>query len=218
MSKLKNIKAIQDMLSGTHKSQTRQTHYYGKTSNEILEENIIERDEDGKPKIWIEVDPITNSRTRITQHKGWKSKESESGHLVRKALKQFEMPSECPSCGQNMHGTEKRLNEKFWNWQKKCFDCIVKYETKLRNDPEAWEKYQKEKMYENAKSFFIDADGDMEGLEKMMTEAISGVQNADGDIESYDAGMTKKKFKESVLKEYKKYKKRTLSELKNGKS
>ena len=41
MSKLKNIKAIQDMLSGTHKSQTRQTHYNGKTSNEILEENII---------------------------------------------------------------------------------------------------------------------------------------------------------------------------------
>jgi len=218
MSKLKNIKAIQDMLSGTHKSQTRQTHYYGITSTKVLEENIIERDEDGKPKIWIEIDPITKSRSRITQYEGWKCKESESGHLVRKALKILEMPPECPLCGQTMYGNEKRLNEKFWNWQKQCFDCIVKFETKLRSDPEAWNKYQREKMYENAKSFFIDADGDIIGLEKIMTEAISGVQNADGDIESYEAGMTKKKFKDTLLKEYKKYKKRTLSELKNGQS
>ena len=35
MSKLQNVKAIKNMLSGTHKSQTRQTHYDGKTSNEM---------------------------------------------------------------------------------------------------------------------------------------------------------------------------------------
>lgn len=218
MSKLKNVKAIKDMLAGTHKSQTRQTFYYGKTSTEILEENIIEKDENGKPKIWIEIDPITKSKTRITQYEGWKSKESEAGYLVRKVLKTLEMPSKCPVCGNGMYGTEKRLNEKFWNGQKQCFDCIVKFETKLRNDPEKWDKYQREKMYENAKSFFIDADGDIIGLEKMLTEATNSVQNADGDIESYAAATTKKKFKDTILKEYKKYKKRTLLELKNGKS
>ena len=217
MSKLQNIKAIQNMLSGTHKSQTRQVHYYGKTSNNIIEENIIEKDEDGNPKIWIEVDPNTKSRMRITQHDGWKSKETESGYLVRKAIKALEMPNECPQCGKDMHGTEKRLNEKFWNWQKQCFDCIVTFETKLRNDPEAWKVYQQEKMYENAKVFFSDADGDVEGLEKILTEASSGVQNADGDIETFEAAMSKKKFKATILKEYKKYKKQTLSELKNGK-
>ena len=47
MAKLQNVKAIQEMLAGTHKSQTRQTHYYGKTSTEILEEDILERFEDG---------------------------------------------------------------------------------------------------------------------------------------------------------------------------
>jgi len=217
MSKLQNVKAIKNMLSGTHKSQTRQTHYYGKTSNEILEENIIETSEDGKPKIWIEVDPNTNSRMRVTQHDGWKSKETESGYLVRKAIKALEMPSECPQCGKGMHGTERRLNEKFWNLQKQCFDCIVTLETKLRNDPEAWKLYQQEKMYENAKVFFNDADGDVEGLEKILTEASSGVQNADGDLETFEAAMSKKKFKSTILKEYKKYKKQTLLELKNGK-
>ena len=34
------------MLSGTHKTQTRQTHYYGKTSTEIAEEDIIEKFDD----------------------------------------------------------------------------------------------------------------------------------------------------------------------------
>jgi len=217
MSKLQNVKAIQKMLSGTHKSQTRQVHYYGKTSNEILEENIIEKDEEGKPKIWIEVDPNTNARMRITQYDGWKSKETESGYLVRTAIKALEMPTECPQCGKGMHGTEKRLNEKFWNWQKQCFDCVVTMETKLRNDPEAWDEYQREKMYENAKSFFVDADGDVKGLQKMLTEATSGVQNADGDIESFAAGMSKKKFQDTILKEYKEYKEKTLKGLKDGK-
>ena len=54
MNSLKNVKAIQDMLSGTHKSQTRQTHYYGNTKTEIPEEDILEKFENGKPKIWIE--------------------------------------------------------------------------------------------------------------------------------------------------------------------
>ena len=40
---------------------------------------------------------------------------------------------------------EERLNRKFWVTHKTCFDCVVKMETNLRNDPEAWEKYQKER-------------------------------------------------------------------------
>ena len=182
MSKLQNIKAIQNMLSGTHKMQTRQTHYYGKTSSDILEENILERDDNGKPKIWIEIDPITKSRTRVTQNNGWKS----------------------------------RLNEKFWLTHKECFDCVIKLETKLRHDPKEWKKYQLGIMKKNALSFFKDADIDIEDLEKYLTTKSELVQNADGDIETLDATMTKKKFKGTILKEYKEYKKRILSELEHG--
>lgn len=204
------------MLSGTHKMQTRQTHYYGKTSSDILEENILERDDNGKPKIWIEIDPITKSRTRVTQNNGWKSKESETGYLVRKAKKALEMPKKCPKCTQSMYGTEKRLNEKFWLTHKECFDCVIKLETKLRHDPKEWKKYQLGIMKKNALSFFKDADIDIEDLEKYLTTKSELVQNADGDIETLDATMTKKKFKGTILKEYKEYKKRILSELEHG--
>jgi len=212
-SKLQNVKAIKEMLSGTHKSQTRQTHYYGKTSTEIDEENIIEKFEDGTPKVWIEIGP-NGSRTRVTQHSGFKSRESETGHAVREAQKSLEMPTTCPNCGQSTHGKEERLNRKFWVTHKTCFDCVVTMETRLRNDPEAWEKYQNEKMFENAKSFFKDADGDVAGLRKMLTQEIKNVQNADGDIETYKEAMSPEEFDKKVLSEYNEYKNNVLKGLK----
>ena len=87
-SKLQNVKAIKEMLSGTHKTQTRQTHYYGKICTEIAEEDIIEKFDDGKPKVWIETGP-NGSRTRVTQHNGFKPRESETGHAVRQAQKEL---------------------------------------------------------------------------------------------------------------------------------
>ena len=212
-SKLQNVKAIKDMLSGTHKSQTRQTHYYGKTKTEILDENIIEKFEDGKPKVWIEIDS-NGHRTRVTDHGGFKSRESETGYAVRQAQKELEIPNECPKCNKSMYGKEERLNRKFWVTHKTCYDCVVKYETNLRTNPEAWQKYQKEKMYNNAVSFFKDADGDVEGLRKMLTQEIKNVQNADGDIETYKEAMTPEEFDKKVLSEYNEYKKNVLKGLK----
>ena len=85
MSKLQNVKAVQQLLAGTHKTQTRQSHYYGKTITEINEDDIIEKFKNGKPRIWIETDSYTNVRTRVTQNEGFKSRESESGYLIRQA-------------------------------------------------------------------------------------------------------------------------------------
>ena len=212
-SKLQNVKAIKEMLSGTHKSQTRQTHYYGSTKTEIAEEDIIEKFEDGKPKIWIETAP-NGSRTRVTQHDGFKSRESETGYAVREAQKELQMPDTCPNCGQSMYGHEEHLNRKFWVTHKTCFDCVVKMETRLRCNQEAWEKYQKEKMYENAKSFFKDADGDVDGLRKMLTQEIKNVQNADGDIETFKKAMSPEEFDKKVLSEYNLYKQNVLNGLK----
>ena len=216
MNELQNVKAVRQLLAGTHKTQTRQTHYFGKIITEVADEDIIEKFTNGKPYIWIEVDPATNVRTRVTQNDGFKSRESEAGYLIRQSQKELLMPSDCPTCGYSMHNHEKRLNEKFWSIHKECFDCVVKKETLLRSDPEAWDSYQRDKMYKNAKSFFNDADEDVKGLEKIMTQAIRQVQNADGDVETFEASMSKEKFKDMVLHKYEEYKKDTLGELKNG--
>jgi transcription elongation factor Elf1 len=216
MSKLKNVKAIQDMLSGTHKTQTRQSHYYGNTKTKVNKDDIIEIDENDKPKVWIETDLVSGTRTRVTQHDGFKSRESEAGYLVRKLQKELSMPNNCPECGQNMSEKESNLNKKFWVTHKQCFDCVVTFETKLRNDKEAWDVYCKQKMLDNAKSFFKDADGDVEGLRKMLTQKLKNVQNADGDIETFEEAMSDKEFNETIMKEYNIYKQNVLNGLKRG--
>ena len=63
MSKLQNIKAVKDMLAGTHKTQTRKTFSIANTKKEVSDEDVIERFENGDPKIWIETDPISKART-----------------------------------------------------------------------------------------------------------------------------------------------------------
>ena len=217
MSKLKNVKAVQEMISGTHKTQTRKSHYYGNTKTEIPEEDIIERFDDGKLKIWIETNPVSGVRTRITQNNGFKSRESESGYLIRQLKNELAMPSNCPKCEKSTSGQEKRLNEKFWITHKSCYDCVLKEEQAIRmKGNEAWEEYQRGRMLENAKSFFKDADGDVEGLRGMLTKQLKNVQNADGELETFEKAMTNKKFNYTILKEYKLYKKNILKGLKKS--
>ena len=142
MSKLQNIKAVKEMLAGTHRTQGRKSFSMADTKTKVLEENIIERDEDGNPKVWIEIDPVSKSRTRVTQHAGFKSRQPDNSILdtIQDILK---VPQECPECGNKMHDSEKRLNFKFWFKRKKCFGCVLTEErkikmqgTKLQNVPE----------------------------------------------------------------------------------
>ena len=89
MSKLQNVKAVKDMLAGTHKTQTRKTFSIANTKKEVPDEDIIERDENGEPKIWIETDPVSKTRTRVTQHDGFKTSQPENSILetIQEALK-----------------------------------------------------------------------------------------------------------------------------------
>ena len=79
-NKLQNIKAVKELLAGEHKSQRRRSMFMGKTKQELSESDIIEKFEDGKPKIWIETDS-KGFRTRVTQHDGFKSREPENSIL-----------------------------------------------------------------------------------------------------------------------------------------
>tara|TARA_R110000851_G_scaffold41885_2_gene104638 strand:+ start:412 stop:1080 length:669 start_codon:yes stop_codon:yes gene_type:complete len=211
-SKLQNVKAVREMISGTHKSQTRKSHYYGNTKTDIPEEDIIEKFDNGNLKIWIETDPTSGARTRITQNDGFKSRESESGYLIRQLRNELSMPSMCPKCDQDMSAKEARLNNKFWVTHKSCYDCVIKEEHIIKmKGPEAWDEYQRGRMLENAKSFFKDADGDVEGLRNMLTKELKNVQNADGDLETFEKAMSDESFDDTILKEYDVYKQAVLN-------
>jgi len=112
MSKLQNMKAVKQMMAGTHKSQTRKTFAMSSKKQEVAEEDILERFENGKPKVWIETDP-KGFRTKVTQHEGFKSREPENS-ILKTIQDTLKVPDKCPKCGKDMRDHEKKLNFKFY--------------------------------------------------------------------------------------------------------
>ena len=207
MSKLQNVKAVKDMLAGTHKTQTRKTFSIANTKKEVPDEDIIERDENGEPKIWIETDPVSKTRTRVTQHDGFNTRQPENS-ILETIQDMLKVPKECPSCGTNMHEKEKRLNFKFWFKRKKCFGCVLEEERKIKLEgKDAWKAYENKIMLDNAEGWFKDADKEVEVLKNQIVKTW---QNADGDYEEADmSGFLEKmekdylELKENIRKNYK---------------
>ena len=195
MSKLQNIKAVKEMMAGTHKSQTRKMFAMTAKSNKVAEEDIIEKFENGKPKIWIETE-ANGKRTRVTQHDGFKSRQPENSILktIQDALR---VPDKCPECGKDMRDHEKSLNFKFYFKRGKCFECVLTEETKIKQQgEEAWKAYEKNIMLANAESWFKDADKEVEILKTQIKETIWG--NAQGEQGTVDTSA----FIEKMEKDY----------------
>tara|TARA_R110002050_G_scaffold49352_1_gene114776 strand:+ start:86 stop:715 length:630 start_codon:yes stop_codon:yes gene_type:complete len=194
-NKLQNIKAVKQMLDGSHRTQTRKSIYTGKTKKAIPESDILETDDNGNPKTWIETD-ATGFRTKVIQHNGFKERQPENSILnnIQSLLK---VPKECPSCGTNMRKTEQRLNFKFWFKRKKCFGCVLSEETKIKLEgKEAWDLYQKDIMLTSAESWFKETDKEVDILKQQMTETTW--ENAEGGRNEIDTSL----FIEKIEKDY----------------
>ena len=178
--KLQNIKAIKQMIAGTHKSQTKKTHGFS-DAKDMAKKN--ERHEIGD--VWFETDKKTGTELKVTQHDGFRSRQP--ANSVREIIKDIlTAPDNCPCCGKKMKGVpEEKLNLKMYFKYKKCFDCVVKEETKIRaQGKEAWTDYSRKKMLANAQSWMRDTDKEIEELKKVVTETYW--QNADGKTEEID--------------------------------
>ena len=163
MSKLQNIKAVKEMMAGTHKTQTRKTFAMGSTKKEIADDDIEERFEDGSPKVWIETN-ANGYKTRVTQHQGFKSREP-ANSILKTVQDVLKVPDECPECGTEMRNHEQALNFKFYHKRGKCFSCVLTEERQIKDKgPDAWKAYQDKIMLSNAEGWFKDADKEVEIL------------------------------------------------------
>jgi hypothetical protein len=164
--KLQNIKAINQMLSGTHRTQNKTTVGY-----EVKQEdhNVGDKWVDDKGVEW-------------EQKEGYKISSSKALEAVREALKSFLLPKVCPKCNKEIKNN--KYNKKMWSVHKMCFDCVIDMEHEHRING-TFDEYAKNLMKPNIESWLKDAKSEMDGIKDLLLKAE--YVNADGTIEKWES-------------------------------
>ena len=196
--KLQNTKAVKQLLDGTHRTQTKKTISLSSTTKTNKRREVGET--------WIEKN-ANGVEFKWEQKDGFRVKRPVNS-ILDSVTNALTLPSNCPNCDQDMHGNEKRLNQKIYFKAGKCFDCVTKEETLIRSDKKKWEEYSSKKMLANADGWFKDADKEVEILKSTLNEVVW--ENADGKTGEIDRSMWLKK----IDKDYKKIKKQIVDNLK----
>jgi hypothetical protein len=175
--KLQNIRAINQMLSGTHKSQNKTTVGY---QSKEEDRNVGDK--------WID-----NNGVQWEQKDGYKVSSAKALEAVMAAIKALKMPNTCPKCNNEMK--DNQYNKKMWKVHKMCFDCVIdmEHEHKLNG---TYEQYEKDLMRKNIEAWLIDARAEMSAIKELLTKAE--FVNSDGTVEKWD---TPWKGKEEELEE-----------------
>lgn len=194
MSKLNNVKAVNEMIRGEHRTQTQKTKGYEKKS--------IERQVGDS---WID-----DTGQQWKQKKGYKAKVGRFNE-IRKALNS----SVCPKCDKKATNFDKT----FISREGKCHDCIVKEETLMmcegyeKTEP-IYEKWERKKIRKNAESFLEDAAKDVQMLKAKFTK--SEYVNSDGTIDKWKIPESVESIEQSIDKQFDKFKDELIEQLDAG--
>lgn len=194
MSKLNNVKAINEMIRGEHRTQTRKSKGYEKKS---LERKIGDSWTDNKGQTWV-------------QKNGYKIKVGRLNN-IRKAMD----TSLCPKCNKKATNWDKQFIVK----EGKCHDCIVKEETLMvcegyvKNKP-IYEQWERKKIRKNVESFLKDAAKDVEMLKARFTK--TEFVNSDGTIDKWNLPQSVDAIETTIDKQFDKFKNKLLEQLEQG--
>tara|TARA_R100001377_G_C3190065_1_gene110188 strand:- start:44 stop:652 length:609 start_codon:yes stop_codon:yes gene_type:complete len=194
MSKLNNVKAVNQMIRGEHRTQTQKTRGFEQQS---IERKIGDAWVDKHGQKWI-------------QKKGYKARVSKLSK-IRNVIDQ----SLCPECNKKSTNFDKQ----FITREGKCHDCIVKYETLLvcegytKNEP-IYEQWEREKIRKNVDSFLQDASKDVEMLKNRFTR--TDYVNSDGTIDKWKLPESVEDIESSIDKQFNKFKEQLLNKLEKG--
>lgn len=179
--KLQNIKAVQQLVDGNHKMQTRTTIGFHDIASQQEKNKVREVGE-----IWEEID-ATGKTVCWWEQKSWGRCRStlhpDTAKEMREMRKMVESFSACPketcTCIK-----PSRIDELFRKKTGMCEDCIISMETKLKIQGK-FNDYAKGKMRNNAEEFFTDADKEVDKLKDDLTKPITFLEDKFGNVETW---------------------------------
>lgn len=204
-SKLKNVKAVNEFLAGTHRTQTNKTFGFSNAADQAEKNKKREVGEK-----WVE---INSNGTEIEweQKEGYriKSFKNLSGAVqeARDFLYSFpNCPKETCTCK-----VPTRIDQKFKKFMGMCEDCVISNETKLKMEGK-FKDYAVGKMKANAESFFRQADMEVSILKEALRSKIDFVAGADGFIENWE-NTNPEWMVNQIDEQYDKFKTKTMEKL-----
>ena len=204
--KLQNVKAVTEMLQGTHKFQTRKT--VGFSDSAATAKN---NEKHAVGDIWEETDPGSKITYVLEQFEGFRTKKpknSDALQSVRTELRTFpNCRKETCTCAGSHH-----LDKKMRKVHGMCFDCTIEMEHELKLAGK-FEEYEQQKIRENAMAWLATAERDVEMLKEAYTTAAKFVTNSEGETESWGAKMTPEEFEETVQAQFNIFKENFLKQL-----
>jgi hypothetical protein len=203
--KLQNVKAVQQMLDGTHKFQTKKTVGFS-DAKDMARRN--EQHEVGE--VWEETDANGNTYV-IEQRDGFRIKKTKNTEILQSVRDEIRAFPNCRKDTCTCAGTH-HLDQKMRKIHGMCFDCTIDMEHELKKAGK-YEAYEREKIRENALAWLRDAERDVEMLKKTYTQAAQFVNNSQGEVETWAAKMTPEEFEESVQKQFEAFKQKFLENL-----
>ncbi len=160
--KLKNVKAVREMIAGTHKSQTKTNVSFGEAKTFVKRE-VGEQWTDDDGTLW-------------EQRKGYKVKLGKLSKLRDELTKFPKCRKEICTC------TNPNRNDMYMKKiHDMCFDCVISMEHQMRLDG-TFEEYERKKIYANMKSWLKGAEVEKEALK---TALKARFVNEDGSIEEW---------------------------------
>lgn len=203
MSKLQNIKAVKQMLTGEHRLQNRTVvGYEGKKDTRTRKVGDI----------WEETTP-NGDTIEWEQKQGYRVKRRKITKILDKVREEL---NQYPNCYDNC---EKKKTARYTQHDKKirdvhgmCLDCLARYETYLKANGE-FKEYERKRHLESATSFFRDAEKEKE-LIKSALNSIEYVEE-DGGLEVWKSE-NKQALLDKIDTDFEKLKKSILEPLQNG--
>jgi hypothetical protein len=206
--KLQNVKAVQQMLEGNHKFQTKKTVGFS-DATETADKNRKRL----VGEVWEETDSTSGITYIIEQRDGFRIKKTKSSDVLQEVRDEVRSFPNCRKDTCTCLGKHP-LDQKMQKIHGMCFDCVIEMEHELKKQG-TYDEYERNKIRENALAWLRSAERDVEMLKQTYTQASEFVTNSDGEKEIWTARMTPEEFEETIQSQFNKFKENFLANL-NG--